>query len=658
MRHSSHNFTVDTPKRHEDDSKELGNFGVTCEAAESGGATVPSDGCRHVERETRMTRTTRPVRAPRATKRGLASLAVSGLLAASLSALTTAPAHSAPDPSCPAVAPVSGLSAGDTVTGRTVTTGTTPGSFTGTIQGVLEDGIEPGVDMILADLHSTAIDKNGIWEGMSGSPVYAQDGRLIGAVSYGLGYGSSTITGITPAADMKKLFDPSTVVDHRVAKRVALPRALARRVVRSGGATTAQAARGLAPIGIPVSLSGPSSARVTKLAKVLRLGGKVLAAPGGPTSDDPIPMEVGGNLAAAYSYGTVTASGLGTATMVCGDETVGFGHPFDLQGAATMTLHGARAITIQDDPLNVAFKVANLGAPIGTVDQDRVAGIHGVTGALPEATQVDARSFVGDRSYSGTTRVSEPDLVTDLAATHLFTVQDKVLDRVGKGRGWASWTISGTEANGHPFSMSRSNRFADPEDISAATAIDVAGDLEAIVDNPDEIVKIGSVDVESHLADDYQRYTIAKVQVRSFGRWVTASEEGDPILVHAGHTVPVRVTLASREVPAKTIEYGVKVPAEAGGHGGLLHVLGGDDGGDSQDFFDEGEDAFSDFSVPSAANFPKLIQALESQQQRNDIRTTMRFRYASTPAAQKIVRSTKISQVVSGDRLFHVFAEN
>jgi hypothetical protein len=583
---------------------------------------------------------------------------VSGLLAASLSALTTSPAHSAPDPSCPAVAPVSGLAAGDAVTGRTVTTGTTPGSFTGTIQGVLEDGIEPGVDLILADLHSTAIDKNGIWAGMSGSPVYAQDGSLIGAVAYGLGFGPSTIAGITPAADMKKLFDPSTVVDHRSPAKIALPRALARRVARTGAATTAQASQGLQALEIPVSVSGPSNARMAKLAKVLRLGGKVLAAPGGPTSSEPIPMEVGGNLAAAFSYGTVAASGLGTATMVCGDETVGFGHPFDAQGSATMTLHGARAILIQDDSLGGSFKVANLGAPIGTVDQDRIAGIHGVTGALPEATKVDTKSFVGNRSYAGTTRVSEPDLVTDLAAAHVFTVQDKVLDRIGKGRGWASWTISGTEANGHPFSMTRSNRFADPEDISAATVIDVAGDVEAIVDNPDEIVKIGSVNVESHLADDYQRYTIAKVQVRSFGHWVTAKQDGDPILVHAGHTVPVRVTLASREVPRKTIEYGVKVPADAGGHGGLLHVLGGDDGGSSEEFFDEGEDAFDDFTVPSAANFPKLISALESQQQRNEIRTTMRFRYAPTPAAQKIVRSTKISQVVSGDQLFHVFAEN
>ena len=39
---------------------------------------------------------------------------------------------------------------------------------------------------------------------MSGSPVYAADGRLVGAVAYGLA-GSSPIAGITPAAEMVKL---------------------------------------------------------------------------------------------------------------------------------------------------------------------------------------------------------------------------------------------------------------------------------------------------------------------------------------------------------------------------------------------------------------------------------------------------------------------
>ena len=53
--------------------------------------------------------------------------------------------------------------------------------------GRITDGIAPGVDMILADVSSPALTRaGGVWAGMSGSPVYTADGRLIGSVSYGL----------------------------------------------------------------------------------------------------------------------------------------------------------------------------------------------------------------------------------------------------------------------------------------------------------------------------------------------------------------------------------------------------------------------------------------------------------------------------------------
>ena len=71
--------------------------------------------------------------------------------------------------------------------------------------GVLTDGIEPGVDMVMAKLTSPDDRRRGgIWEGMSGSPVYAADGSLIGAVSYTLAWAPTPIAGITPWEDMQQ----------------------------------------------------------------------------------------------------------------------------------------------------------------------------------------------------------------------------------------------------------------------------------------------------------------------------------------------------------------------------------------------------------------------------------------------------------------------
>ena len=83
-----------------------------------------------------------------------------------------------PGPSCPTPVAASTLPDSAPVHGLTVTKGTTPAPFTGTFEGVLQDGIAPGVDLILADLHSATIDKVGIWAGMSGSPVYDTHGAL------------------------------------------------------------------------------------------------------------------------------------------------------------------------------------------------------------------------------------------------------------------------------------------------------------------------------------------------------------------------------------------------------------------------------------------------------------------------------------------------
>ncbi|MCB0907999.1 MAG: hypothetical protein KDB63_12880, partial [Nocardioidaceae bacterium] len=93
---------------------------------------------------------------------------------------------------CDTPFPVADLVPHQAVTGLTVSAGTTPDGFTGEVLGVVKNGIAPGLDMVMVRLTSTEIDRvGGIWAGMSGSPVYADDGRLIGAVAYGLAWGPS-----------------------------------------------------------------------------------------------------------------------------------------------------------------------------------------------------------------------------------------------------------------------------------------------------------------------------------------------------------------------------------------------------------------------------------------------------------------------------------
>ena len=520
--------------------------------------------------------------------------------------------------------------------GLTVTKGTAPAPFTGTFEGVLQDGIAPGVDLILADLHSTTIDKVGIWAGMSGSPVY-DAGALVGAVSYSLGTGPSTIAGITPATEMTKLarrVDPQPAKAART--RTALPRSLARSLVASGAATATEAAQGMRQPADPGHPLGPEQHPAASSAPRLHLGrGHVVATTPGPVSDEKIPVTVGGNMAASLSHGTITAAELGTATMVCGSEVVGFGHPVNFSGPASMSLHGARTVLIQDDPTFSGFKVANLGAPVGTVDNDRLAGLHAVVGALPPSSGISAVATEGRRTFTGRTRVTQPDPMPDFGFLTLLAAQDRVLDRTGQGTAASAWTIDGRRGNGAPFRFARHDLYADQFDVSSAPANALAEDLYALQSVPNEAIKITQVHATSRLSDSYATWTIARVRARVHGTWVRVTENR-PVPLRAGRTATLQASLVSAQSGPRTVLIHVNVPARALHRSGTLDVLGGNPAdGESTD--------------ASGSSFPALLRSLTAAPRHNEIRPRCASAPPRAPRRGPGSGTTTLRRVVSGE---------
>ena len=131
---------------------------------------------------------------------------------------------------------------------------------------MLDDGIAPGLDMVIVDLDSPAISAaGGIWQGMSGSPVYAGDGRLIGAVAYGLAYGPSPIAGVTPFEDM----DDYLAAPPGPAK-ADIDRDTAQQIAAASDVTAAQAQQGFEPLGVATGVSGVGASRLAKLTPAKR----------------------------------------------------------------------------------------------------------------------------------------------------------------------------------------------------------------------------------------------------------------------------------------------------------------------------------------------------------------------------------------------------
>ncbi|MCW2767410.1 MAG: hypothetical protein JWO11_3369 [Nocardioides sp.] len=505
--------------------------------------------------------------------RGLATLTAVAALVLAVTTVTTAPAQSVePVGDCTAAYPVDELVPGAPVTGLTVDHGTTPEGFTGELIGVLTDGIAPGLDMVMVRLTSPEIDRvGGIWQGMSGSPVYAEDGRLIGAVAYGLAAGASPVAGVTPFEDVDNyLATPAASVD--------VNRAQASAIARRSDVTTAEASQGFTQLPMTLGVSGTTARRVSEaLARAgkhpyVSQAGYALGRATGAAAPGPETIVAGGNIAASLSYGDIAMAGVGTATSVCQGRVVGFGHPLGFFGDTTLSMHPADVLYVQKD-LFAPFKLANLGDPVGTVTDDHLAGITGSFGALPDYASVTSSVTFGDRSRTGETKVSvrSADALANATLYETIANHERVVDGMSKGSESLNWTIQGTDVDGSPFALGFTDRYASSYDLTWDVGFEL-GDMVYALGQIDGVT-IDSITSDSQFVDDSSRYRISSVQQYRDGAWVAVGK-GAPAIARAGHRLIARVVLTSGQ-HATTVPVSFDVPQRAEGRRATLSLLGG-----------------------------------------------------------------------------------
>jgi SpoIVB peptidase S55 len=544
---------------------------------------------------------------PRALPRTLRRTAVgSALLASLVAGLLAVPAAAAPGDDipaandCPASIPTSALTVGMTGTGLTVVKGASPQPFAVEIVGVLDDGIGAGRDMIIieaSDLPGRNVISagGGIWAGMSGSPVYI-DGKLLGAVSYGFSASPSPIGGVTPAADMLDLLGlPSSTAARKATAAKAAPAQVAlsaaERKAIDARAAVAVPRGSLEVLPMPMSLSGLSAARVARFQAEADAGGLNAIAYAGSKSAVPTAAAsawptAGGNFGAALSYGDLTTAAFGTTTAICGDEALAFGHPFNYAGPVNNGANDGSSLAIVKDNTFGSFKMANIGAPFGTVDQDRLAGIRADLTRTPALTPIRStiRNLDTGVRRRGQTLAADRVQLPAITAYGLLASYDATFDEIGDGRASIDWTITGRRAGNKPFTLTRGNKFASFEDISAEAVSDPASAVEALLYNEFEPVKIDKVSVLSQISTDYRHLSISKMEVSVDGGKFSTPRV---LRVKAGATLRIRVTLRPyQSTTLKTTTLTMKVPTTAKGRVGSLLVTGGAElaqGGDEEE---------------------------------------------------------------------------
>ena len=508
------------------------------------------------------------MRRPRVPAR--AAVLLTGLvLAASTLAVetgTVTAAHSAdPTGDCAVAFPTAEVVPDQPVHGLTVVRGTEPTAFTGQVLGVLKDGILPGIDLVMARLSSDEITRvGGIWQGMSGSPVYAEDGRLIGAVAYGFSFGSSPVAGITPFPQMQ------AALNRTLPSKVTVGRKVATLLARQTGVSRAQALQGFEELPTPLGVAGVSASILSRKPTrpyqpraaypVGSAGGAGLA----PTAAD---IKAGGNLGVTFSTGDITQGAFGTVTSVCNGLVRGFGPPFNLLGATTYAMTGADTLYIQEDPVGPPFIVANFGTPVGTINQDRTTGISGPLGPLPTGATVTSVLTRGNVTRTSQSVVTVQEALAQTTNYALVVNHQRVLDAFPPGSEVQSWTITGRQGT-TPFTLRGGNRYADANDITGVAQWDLPDLVWILGFVPD--VTIDSVTGISGITDDASVFQLLRVEQRANGEWIRLNKE-TPAHVKAGKRLRLRLVLAN-PAGTETVPLAYRIPKKAAGQKGKLFL--------------------------------------------------------------------------------------
>ena len=292
-------------------------------------------------------------------------------------------------------------------TAGTVFSGTEPQEFAVEILGVLPGYPGPRQSLIIGKLSGANVEKTGVFAGMSGSPVYI-DGKLIGAIAFSFPFSKEPIAGITPIQQMIDIFEKGSAAE-AVARDAPEPRSVSYaqlastdwklRLPKQGITSTSLIApvsagsrlvplmgQQITPIATPVVFGGISQESLAMFSPELMANGLLpVSGAGGGSGITPLAkatektLTPGTSISVQLVRGDYSIAASGTVTFRDGDRIYAFGHPFLSLGSSDMPMSETSVVTVIPN-VNNSFKLSVPQAMMGSISQDRSAGVFGELG--------------------------------------------------------------------------------------------------------------------------------------------------------------------------------------------------------------------------------------------------------------------------------------
>ena len=423
---------------------------------------------------------------------------------------------------------------------KTVISGTQIEEFGVEVLGIMKNKGAVG-DLILVRTYGDVIERSGgVAQGMSGSPVFI-DGRLVGAIGYGWSLTDQKTAMVTPIHDMLKLFD----------RNPPRPPALEpEQELRTDTEADKEPAPGLEMRGTPLMAGGFGEAALNFLTAKLKPLKLIPYSVGDPPSGIAYgDLEPGSAVGVQLVRGDVSLGALGTVTYVDDNKILAFGHPFMKRGPVNYLMTRAYIFTTLHGIEN-SFKVGVTGDVIGTVNQDRGAGIAGEMNQYPGIVPMLMNIRDTDEHQTQNLQVQlvqDEEIAPILATASLLNSIEKSIDRAGSGTARIVFEVSARGMPGETYR--RENMFYSPDNISEAALAEFYEFLAFLASNPHNAVSL--MEIKADVSVSQERLTARILSARPL------KDSASP-----GETVDIEVKLKPYRTEPITRTVSFTVPKE------------------------------------------------------------------------------------------------
>ncbi len=395
----------------------------------------------------------------------------------------------------PAFFPLRDIREGMRGVGRTVFQGDRVEEFQVEILGVLENA-GPKQSIILARVSGGPLERTGVMQGMSGSPVYI-DGKLVGALAMAFPFSKEPIAGIRPIEEMVQVAAGGGPLAQVQGAVQLADTSLTAHFPKREEARESK----LAEIMTPISFSGFTHNTLEAFGIQLRALGlePQQGVSGGATSSarkqNNAPLEPGSMISVQMITGDMSVGADGTVTHIDGNKIYAFGHRFMALGNADMPFSRSNVITLLPN-LQSSFKISTSGDFLGTITSDRNAAIVGELSRKPRMIPLNIWIKGAAPMKYHMEMVNDPLLSPLLLQMALYSTLDATERTLGRG---SVAVLGKIEFEGLP-PVEIHNIFAGDFNVPLQAALSTALPLGYALQNNTDGLKLrsASLEVESY----------------------------------------------------------------------------------------------------------------------------------------------------------------